>query len=122
MSAVNNLLDKYRKACAIPSDSALAQSLHITRQGVHQWRKGTSWPSEDHVIRMAQAIDEPAEQWFVAISADRATPTARTVWLRLAQGTAAVALILASGHLDVQTAISSALHFVAHNSGTLYIM
>lgn len=112
MAAVNTLLDKYREVCAIKSDSALADSLHITRQGVHQWRKGLSWPSEDHVIAMAKAIDEPAERWLVAISADRATPTARRVWLRLAQGIAALALsvsLYSFGHLDVQTIDLAAL-------------
>lgn len=103
MSAVNNLLDKYREARSIASDSALAESLRITRQGVHQWRKGLSWPSEDHVIAMANAIGEPAERWFVAINADRASPAARKVWLRLAQAAAAFAVIYLFSRLDVQT-------------------
>lgn len=101
MSAVNNLLDKYREARSIASDSALAESLRITRQGVHQWRKGLSWPSEDHVIAMANAIGEPAERWFVAINADRASPAARKIWLRLAQAAAAFAVIYLFSRLDV---------------------
>jgi len=123
MTAVNNLLDKYRKVCSITSDSALAESIGITRQGVHQWRKGISWPSEDHIITMAKRIDEPAERWFVAISADRATPEGRKLWLKLLQAAAALAAIyLFSRHsLDVYTA-NIAMVFAAHNSGTLYIM
>jgi transcriptional regulator with XRE-family HTH domain len=91
MTAVNNLLDKYREVCAITSDSALADSLKITRQGVHQWRKGLAWPSEDHVIAMAKAINEPAERWFVAISAERASPAGRKIWLKLLQAAATIA-------------------------------
>lgn len=92
MSAVNILLDKYREARAIASDSALADSLHMSRQAVHQWRKGLSWPSEDHVIAMTKAINEPAERWFVAISADRASPAGRKIWMKLLQAAALVAL------------------------------
>ncbi|MFK2904955.1 hypothetical protein ISP17_13420 [Dyella ginsengisoli] len=94
MSAVNNLLDKYRETCSLPSDSAVADSLHIKRQAVHQWRKGVSWPSEDHVLEMTKAMQEPAERWFIAISADRASPAARKVWLKLAQVAASLLLVV----------------------------
>ena len=122
MSAVNNLLDKYREARSIASDSALAESLHITRQGVHQWRKGLSWPSEDHVIAMATAIGEPAERWFVAINADRASPAARKVWLRLAQAAAAFAMIYLFSRLNVHHDVVSALILASRNPGGMYIM
>lgn len=119
MSAVNNLLDKYRAACSLTSDSAVADSLHIKRQAVHQWRKGVSWPSEDHVLAMTKAMQEPAERWFVAISAERASPAARKVWLKLAQMAAAVTLAvgLYPGH-----AAPHAAGFSADNSGHVYIM
>lgn len=94
MSAVNNLLDKYREACSLTSDSAVADSLHIKRQAVHQWRNGVSWPSEDHVLAMTKAMHEPAERWFIAISADRASPAARKVWLKLAQVAASLLLVV----------------------------
>lgn len=88
----------------------------MTRQGVHQWRKGMSWPSEDHVIAMANAIKEPAERWFVAINADRASPAARKVWLRLAQIAAMIALTvgIAPAHAGTVSA--------PHNPGHVYIM
>lgn len=97
MSAVNNLLDKYREICSLPSDSAAADSLGVKRQALHQWRKELSWPSEEHIMAMAKAINEPAERWFVQIAADRASPTARKVWLKLAQAAAAIALLVCSG-------------------------
>lgn len=98
MNAVNNLLDKYREACSLTSDSALADSLKLTRQGVHQWRKGTSWPSEEHIIAMSKAIKEPAERWFVAINADRAGPEGRKIWLRLAQVAASIVAVYTAIH------------------------
>ena len=91
MSTVNNLLDKYRAVCGLRSDSAAADSLRMTRQGVHQWRKGTAWPNEDHIIAMAKAIEEPPEHWFLAVSAERASPAGRKIWMRLLQAAASLA-------------------------------
>ena|SRR5690349_9175016 len=122
MSAVNNLLDKYREKCSLLSDSALASSLHMSRQAVHQWRKGLSWPSEDHIIKMAAAINEPAERWFIAISADKATPAGRKIWLRLAQAAAAIVAMYAFSRLDVHHEMLTAVVIAARNPGSLYIM
>lgn len=116
MNAVNNLLDKYRKVCALPSDSAAADALHIKRQAIHQWRKGIAWPSEDHVIGMANAIGDAPEKWLLQVTADRASPTARKVWLRLAQTAAIIALATNLSPARAGTVSS------AHNSTTLYIM
>ena len=116
MSAVNNLLDKYREVCSLPSDSAAADSLGVKRQALHQWRKELSWPSEEHIMAMAKAINEPAERWFVQIAADRASPVARKVWLRLAQAAAVIALTVGLSPAHAGTLSS------AHNPGNLYIM
>lgn len=83
MTAVNNLLDKYREAKGLTSDSAVADSLKLTRQGVHQWRKGLSWPAEESVIAMAQAVDEKPEMWLASIGMDRAPVKAKRYWERL---------------------------------------
>lgn len=93
MSAVNNLLDKYRNMCLLPSDSAVADALGIKRQAVHQWRKGTSWPSDDHTIHMAAQINEPPERWLLAIQVDRASQKARPFWLKAMKSAAAMATI-----------------------------
>lgn len=63
--------------------------------------KGASWPSDDHVITMATAIKEPAEDWFVAIHAERTSPATCQVWLRLASRlnhAVAIALIALTAH------------------------
>lgn len=122
MSAVNNLLDKYREACSLTSDSAVADRLKISRQGVHQWRKGLSWPSEDHVIAMAKAIDEPAERWFVEINADRASPAGRKIWLRLIQAAASIAAVYVFSRIDVHHEAVASIVLAARNPGSLYIM
>lgn len=122
MNAVNKLLDKYREACSLSSDSALAESLKLSRQGVHQWRKGISWPSEEHVIAMANAINEPAERWFLAISADRASPAGRKIWMKILQAAAAVVLAAGFTGLTSTPANAQGTGSFAHNLPTLYIM
>ena len=57
--------------------------------------------SDDHVITMATAIKESAEDWFVAIHAERTSPVTCQVWLRLASRlnhAAAIALIALTAH------------------------
>lgn len=110
MSAVNNLLDKYREACSLTSDSAAADSLGIKRQALHQWRKGLSWPSEDHIVEMATKIGDAPEKWLVSVSIDRAPPKARKYWMKLPQ--AAAGLLLAVGlmpaaHAQIATKAAS---------------
>ncbi len=126
MSAVNNLLDKYREACSLTSDSALADSLKISRQGVHQWRKGLSWPTEEHIITMAKKIEEPAERWLASISMDRAPEPAKKYWLKLMQAAAAVAgtyLMLRHG-IDVHGAAAFLLSpvYIMRNVAGLFIL
>lgn len=123
MSAVNNLLDMYRETCSIASDSAMADALHVTRQGVHQWRKGLAWPSEDHIIAMAKAIGESPSTWLPLIAADRAkNPEARQVWLRLAKTAAAIAVTLSFGRLDVQAETAYHASLTAGQSSSVDIM
>ena len=115
MSAVNNLLDKYRAACSLNSDSAVADRLKIKRQAVHQWRKGISWPSDDHVITMTTAAGEKAERWLAEISADRtSSPEARKAWRRLVQAAAGIAL--AAG-LTAAPSTGKGAEILAHNQG-----
>lgn len=122
MTAVNTLLDKYREICSFNSDSAVAESLGIKRQGVHQWRKGTAWPSEQHIDAMAKKIQEPTERWLAQIAMDRAPQQTKKYWLRLLQTAATVAGIYILSRIDGQTGTLALLLPAAHSSGTLYIM
>ena len=124
MSAVNNLLDKYRQTCALTSDSAVADRLGLTRQGVHQWRKGSAWPSEEHVVSMAKTISEPEERWLAAIAMDRAPQPVKKYWLRLLQAAAVavVAVALPQGQNNTTATTPAPARSAAHNPGSMYIM
>lgn len=93
MTASNNLLDKYAKACSIAQDKDLAAKLRVTKSAVSNWRNGRAHPDAESVARMCEATGESVAHWLPLIEADRArNPEARKVWLRLAQMAAAVAL------------------------------
>ena len=123
MNSTIQLLDKYKAACAIPSDNACAISLGVTRAAVSKWRNGQAHPDADSVEKMCAKTGQPLRQWLPLIEAERArTPEARKVWLRLAQAAAAVALMVSFGRPDVQAAPAASAHSLAHNPGTLSIM
>ena len=120
MTATIELLDKYKKACAITSDNACAVSLDVTRSTVSGWRLGKSHPDADSVERMCVASDQPVGKWLHLIEAERArTPEARRVWLRLAQ--AAAAVTLAAGLFPAHAEVSpSAISFAHNQSHSVY--
>lgn len=116
MSAVNNLLDKYRKARNLSSDNACAVSLGLHRASISEWRRGKSWPSEEHIVQLASACGEDAGLWLVSVHAERSEPGAvQREWLRLASRFAS-----AASFALVMLGLGIAL--CAHNPGTLYIM
>lgn len=101
------LLDKYVETCKHASDSAAARALKVQPSAVNNWRHGRAKPSAETIERMCDATGEPLREWLPLIEAERArTPGDRKVWLRMAQTTTAIAIVIglnAFGHIDVQT-------------------
>lgn len=121
MNASINLLDKYKKVCAITSDNACAISLGISRSAVSLWRKGKGHPEADSIERMCKAAGEPIAKWLPLIEAERArTPEAKKVWLRMAHIASAITLLVAI-NLHSSNAYAST-ETGSHNPGTVYIM
>jgi transcriptional regulator with XRE-family HTH domain len=116
MSSINILLDKYRKAKNLSSDNACAESLGLHRASISEWRRGKSWPSEAHIVEIANAAGEDAGLWLVSISAERASPGAvQREWVRLASRFAAAASIAV-------VFFGMCLFISAHNPASVYIM
>lgn len=106
MDAINNLLDKAREHCSLPSDGALAERLGVSRQLVSQWRKGHNPLADERIAQVARAAGEDAGVWLVRIRAEQTTGDAAKAWAKLARqlGTAATVAavgLLAYGMLDV---------------------
>ena len=108
MTASNNLLDKYAKACSLAQDKDLAAKLRVTKSAVSNWRNGRAHPDAESVARMCEATGESVAHWLPLIEADRArNPEARKVWLRLAQMAAAVALTVGLHPAHAEAALAS---------------
>ena len=121
MTASNNLLDKYAKACSIAQDKDLAIKLRVTKSAVSNWRNGRAHPDAESVARMCEATGESVAHWLPLIEADRArNPEARKVWLRLAQ--MAAAITLAVGLVPPPSQAHTEAGVSSRNPGTLYIM
>lgn len=112
MNATIKLLDKYREACSLTSDNAVAVRLGLSRSTVSLWRGQKGHPEADSIEKMCTATGESIARWMPLIEADRArSPDARKAWLRLAHLAAAVTTVYLFSHLAVQTI-----------AGNLYIM
>jgi transcriptional regulator with XRE-family HTH domain len=122
-SVALKLLDKYAAACGLTKDQDIATRLRVTPASVSGWRHGKSKPDAGSIGRMCDATGENLAHWLPLIESERARDAdSKKVWLRLAQGAAAVALMISFGRLDVHHVYSAGALFVAHSQGTLSIM
>jgi transcriptional regulator with XRE-family HTH domain len=120
MNATIKLLDKYKAACSIPSDNACAERLKVSRQAVSKWRNEQAHPDADSVEKMCDSIHEPLRAWLPLIEAERArSPAVKQVWLRLAQASAALAVIAIFSRIDGHSYTHFASCFAV---STVYIM
>jgi hypothetical protein len=110
MNNTNKLLDKYREACSLKTDMAVAAKLGVTRGTVSSWRHEVRHAEPESVETMAKAIGLDPDEWVLRVQAEReeaVNPRRAKVWLRCAQRLAAsaAAITLAviawnSGHHD----------------------
>lgn len=101
MTAVADLLDKVKEACAIPSDNALSQKLGVTRAVVSTWRSGGTPMSDERIAQICAMGKLDGPLWIAMIHAERAqTQTERALWRlmldRISAAAAVVALVALS--------------------------
>lgn len=95
MDAINEMLDKARKACGVDSDNALSKHLGVTRATVSGWRKGKSMPDVVACDKIAKMIGEKPLFVIAQVSEMRAISTAeKAVWRRLASAAIVVLSLL----------------------------
>lgn len=91
MSAINELLDKVRETCSIPSDLALAARLGRSRALVSEWRKGAKQVQDAEIARLAEMAKQDAGLWMVRVHAEQEAGAAGRAWQRLARQLGAAA-------------------------------
>lgn len=118
MSNTAALLDKVKVKRSLPSDMALAARIGVSRSIVSEWRKGSKFPSEDHVCALAQMAGEDAGQWLVLTQADKTTGPAHRAWVDLARkfGAAAALAVVAllpqgNAQASAQVSLNDSPHY-----------
>lgn len=127
MDAANDLLDKVRTACNLPSDNALAQKIGLTRAMVSSWRHGRHPIPDERIAQMCALAKLDGPTWIAMLHAERAqTATERALWRlmldRLSAAAAVVALVALSmpGLANAKTAQIQAVS--GADNGGMYIM
>ena len=124
MSQIVTLLDKVKKARSLASDNAFALDFGVKRQVVSQWRNGETYPSEDHIARLAELAGEDPVRWLVAVKAERTEGPAGKAWERLARqlgAAASVAFAFVSLMLVALPASAAAHGAAATHSWALWV-
>lgn len=95
MSPVIKLLDKARETCSPASDKALADSLHVVKSAVSNWRNGRAYPDAVACARIADMVGMPLHEVLGIVGEARAiSRDEKAVWRRLAH---AAVLVIATG-------------------------
>ena len=85
MRVMPAVLDAYRRAKNITSDSALADALHVKRQTVNQYRNGSAFPTDTRFIELCEGAKLDPDAYLAALQADRATGIAQVRWAEAAR-------------------------------------
>ncbi|WP_434983116.1 DUF3693 domain-containing protein [Xanthomonas arboricola] len=130
MAAVDELLDKVKESCSLPSDMALATKLGIQRQLLSKARMGDKPLSDERIAQLCAMAKLDGGQWMARIHAERAaTQVERALWKsmldRMTPVTAVVgAMVLAIGMMPAtgQTKTIEINNLHASSAHSLYIM
>ncbi|MEA9886504.1 DUF3693 domain-containing protein [Xanthomonas campestris pv. raphani] len=126
MSATDELLDKVKESCSLPSDMALAEKLGVNRQMIWKARHEDKPLSDERIAQLCAMAKLDGGSWMARIHAERAaSPAERALWRsvldRLSAAAAVVALLVLAVHTGAHEALLAALSPVAVTH-PLYIM
>jgi transcriptional regulator with XRE-family HTH domain len=77
MIAANKLIDKAKALCEGDSYAALARSLNVTPQTVHQWKNGDVPLPTERIVEIAKIARVPIDEWVMLILTDQSKGEAR---------------------------------------------
>lgn len=92
MTSVDEYLDHAKTATRAKSDRELSKLLGVVPGTVSQIRTKRIWPSDDLMVRIAQAANLDPEQALVDLNIWRTSGPARSIYERLAKALAAAAI------------------------------
>ncbi|EWG13523.1 hypothetical protein P910_003238 [Xylella fastidiosa Mul-MD] len=98
MNAINELIDKAREKCCIPSDKALADKIGVTRQVLWQARNERGPLSDERIAQLCAMAKLDGPAWIAKIHAERAaSQTERAMWKSMLERLTATAATLIAG-------------------------
>ncbi len=96
MQHVNNLLDKVKECCSIPSDNALSKKIGITRALVSGWRVGRYPVPDERIAQLCNMAKLDAPEWVARLHEERAqSAVERAMWSKMLMRLAAAAIFVA---------------------------
>ncbi|QSQ40426.1 DUF3693 domain-containing protein [Xanthomonas translucens pv. undulosa] len=127
MAAVDELLDKVKESCSLPSDMALATKLGIQRQLLSKARMGEKPLSDERIAQLCAMARLDGGAWMARIHAERAaSPAERALWRsvldRLSAAAAVVALVVLAVHAGAHEGLQAALPALFISGDAVYIM
>jgi len=95
---IGTLIDAAKAGASIESDYRLGKILGIGDSAIPNWKAGRAWPSQAHILRLAEMAEMDAGQVLAAIQAQKAkTPEEREAWKRIAERLSRVAACIVAG-------------------------
>ncbi|MCC8468824.1 DUF3693 domain-containing protein, partial [Xanthomonas phaseoli] len=121
MAAVDELLDKVKESCSLPSDMALATKLGIQRQLLSKARAGDKPLSDERIAQLCAMAKLDGGTWMARIHAERAgSQVERALWKSvldrltpIAAAVGALALVAVGVHVGAHETLLVALSPVA---------
>ncbi|MCC5078675.1 DUF3693 domain-containing protein [Xanthomonas campestris pv. campestris] len=125
MAAVDELLDKVKESCSLPSDMALATKMGIQRQLLSKARMGDKPLSDERIAQLCAMAKLDGGSWMARIHAERAgTPAERALWRsvldRLSAAAAVVALVVLAVHTGAHEGLLTALSPLALTAPSIH--
>lgn len=123
---VDDYIDAARARSGLPSDRQLGVHLGLSSGALNQWRTRRAWPSDDHMIRLAElaGLDPLAalidlNRWrTTAVQSTRAAQLYEALSERLKAGVAVLFFVL----FGVLPTVEQIAHRQSSNLADLYIM
>ena len=119
MESVTAYIDHAKTVTKSKSDSQLAGRIGVTRNTVHQWRKGISLPSEDVMIALAERANLDQGEALILLGLWRSHGETKAAYSRLlklsrmASKTFAYIILLSLASWTNSDKTAVALHFSA---------
>jgi transcriptional regulator with XRE-family HTH domain len=122
MESINEVLDKARDMCGLPSDNQLALRLKVTRGAVSAWRKERNAPDAIACAKLAEITGISLVRMIAIAGEARAiSREEKAVWKRLASAAAVAGITLLSAVFFPTNGHANEGDF-SRNQGVMHIM